>query len=99
MVIMESETVTTQKVVVRRAPKFLTFMVMGIIVGIIVALILTFAFPNTSEFSLTQIFGFLVLITGIVGGTLGLIFALIFDRVFSKRTITVDAERIEVTDK
>ena len=99
MVSMESETVTTQKVVVRRAPKFLTFMVMGIIVGIIVALILTFAFPNTSEFSLTQIFGFLVLITGIVGGTLGLIFALIFDRVFSKRTITVDAERIEVTDK
>jgi uncharacterized membrane protein HdeD (DUF308 family) len=98
-VIMESETVTTQKVVVRRAPKFLTFMVAGIIVGILVALILTFAFPNNSDFTLTQIFGFLVLITGVVGGTLGLVFALLFDRLFSKRTITVDAERIEVIDK
>ena len=95
---MESETVSTQKVVVRRAPKFLTFMVAGIIVGIFVALVLTFAFPNYSDFTLTQIFGFLMLITASVGGTLGLIFALVFDRFFSKRTVTVDAERIEVTE-
>lgn len=99
MVNMETETVTTQQVVVRRAPKFLTFMVVGIIIGIAVALVLTFAFPNNSEFTLTQIFGFIVLITSVVGGTLGLIFALLFDRLFSKRTITVDAERIEVTEK
>lgn len=96
---MESESVTTQQVVVRRSPKFLTFMFVGIIVGIFAALILTFAFPNTSEFTLTQIFGFVVLITSAVGGTLGLVFALLFDRLLSKRTVTVDAERIEVIEK
>ena len=36
----EKETVTTEQVVVRRSPKFLTFMVVGIIFGIIAALIL-----------------------------------------------------------
>jgi NADH:ubiquinone oxidoreductase subunit K len=94
----EKERVTTEQVVVRRSPKFLTFMLLGIILGILAALILTFAFPNTSEFTLTQIFGFLVLITGSVGGTLGLIFALLVDRYYSRHVIEATAERIEVSD-
>ena len=91
-----SEKVTTEQVVVRRSPKFLTFMIVGIILGIIAALIITFAIPNTSEFSLTQIFGFMLLITGTIGGTLGLIFALIFDRYFSKHVHMATAEKTEV---
>ena len=94
----EKERVTKEKVVVRRSPKFLTFMLLGIILGIIAALILTFAFPNTSDLTLTQIFGFLVLITGSVGGTLGLVFALLVDRYYSRHVIEATAERIEVSD-
>lgn len=93
----EKETVTTEQVVVRRSPKFLAFMLAGIIVGIVAALILTFAFPNDSEFTLTQIFGFMMLITGSIGGTLGLVFALIFDRYYSRHVSTVTAEKTEVT--
>lgn len=93
----EKETVSTEQVVVRRSPKFLAFMFAGIIVGILAALILTFALPNDSEFTLTQIFGFLVLITGTIGGTLGLIFALIVDRYFSRHVGQATAEKIEVT--
>jgi len=93
----EKETVTTEQVTVRRSPKFLTFMVTGIILGIIAALILTFALPNESEFTLTQIFGFMLLITGTVGGTLGLIFALIVDRYFSRHVTQATAEKIAVT--
>ena len=93
----EKETVTTEQVVVRRSPKFLTFMIVGIIFGIIAALILTFAFPNNSEFTLTQIFGFMMLITGTIGGTLGLIFALIADRYYSRHVKTVTAQKTEVT--
>jgi hypothetical protein len=94
----EKERVTTEQVIVRRSPKFLTFMFLGIILGIIAALILTFAFPNTSEFTLTQIFGFLVLITGSMGGTLGLVFALLVDRYYSRHVIEATAERTEVND-
>ena len=93
----EKETVTTEQVTVRRSPKFLTFMIVGIILGIIAALVLTFALPNDSEFTLTQIFGFMLLITGTLGGTLGLIFALIADRYYSRHVMQATAEHIEVT--
>jgi uncharacterized membrane protein HdeD (DUF308 family) len=93
----EKETITTEQVTVRRSPKYLTFMVVGIILGIIAALILTFALPNESEFTLTQIFGFMLLITGTGGGTLGLVFALIVDRYFSRHVTSATAEKISVT--
>ena len=95
----EKETVRTEQVTVRRSPKFLAFMIAGIIVGIVAALILTFTLPNDSEFTLTQIFGFMLLITGTLGGTLGLIFALIVDRYFSRHVTAATAEHIEVTKK
>lgn len=93
------ETTTTEEVVIRRSPKYLAFMLAGIIVGILVALILTFAFPNYSDFTLIQIFGYILIFTGTIGGALGLIFALIFDRVWSKRTIVTTAAHETVTDK
>lgn len=91
-----SEKVTVEKVIVRRSPRFIRFMVVGIILGVLAALILTFAFPNTSEFSLTQIFGFMLLITGTVGGTLGLVFALVFDKLYSQRTGEATAEHVVI---
>ena len=93
----EKETITTEQVTVRRSPKFLAFMIAGVIVGIIVAMILTFALPNDSQFTLTQIFGFLLLFTGTIGGTLGLVFALIVDRYYSRHVANATAEKIAVT--
>ena len=93
----EKEIITTEQVTVRRSPKFQTFKVVGIMVGIVIALILTFALPNDSQFTLTQIFGFLLLFTGTIGGTLGLVFALIVDRYFSRHVKSATAEKISVT--
>jgi uncharacterized membrane protein HdeD (DUF308 family) len=90
---------TTEQVTVRRSPKYLAFMIAGIIVGIIAAMVLTFSLPNDSEFTLTQIFGFMLLITGTLGGTLGLVFALIVDRYYSRHVAQATAEHIEVTKK
>ncbi len=95
---MVSMSQSQQEVVIRRSPRFLRFFILGVIVGIVVALILTFAFPNTSQFTSAQIFGFLVLICGVVGATLGLIFALLLDRIWSKRTVVTTAEH-EVENK
>jgi hypothetical protein len=89
---------------VRRAPKFPVFLVLGAGVGILVALILTFAFggsgsesPNTGLiYSQGQVFGFLALICVAAGVALGGIVALIFDRSSSRHTraVVVDHESV-----
>jgi uncharacterized protein YacL len=88
---MVSMSQSEQEVVIRRSPRYLRFFLLGIILGVIVAMILTFAFPPSAQFTQTQVFGFLALICGVVGGTLGLVFALIFDRIWSQRTIVTTA--------
>ena len=87
-----SMTESEQEVVIRRSPRYLRFFIVGIILGLIIAMILTFAFPANGQFTQIQVFGFLALICGIVGGTLGLVFALLLDRLWSQRTITTVAE-------
>lgn len=93
---------------VRRAPKFSVFLLLGAAVGIIVALILTFAFQGTDDtsphtgliYSDGQIFGFLALICITVGVALGGVVALILDRRSSRRAsdVTVDHESVRRDD-
>ena len=83
--------VTSDTVMVRRAPRFGRFIILGAILGAIVALILTFAFDGQApenelvQFDKGQVFGFLLLICGAVGVGLGAVVALIIDRVLARR--------------
>jgi MFS family permease len=89
---------------VRRAPKIAVFLVLGAALGILAALILTFAFngtadasPNTGfEYSQGQVFGFLLLGCVPVGIALGGLVALILDRRSRRRMreIAVDHSSI-----
>ena len=91
---------------VRRAPKFSVFLLVGAVLGLVVALILTFAFdgtagvsPNTGiQYSQAQVFGFLALICVTVGVLLGGLVALVFDRRSRSRArdISVDHESVHV---
>lgn len=93
---------------VRRSPKYSVFLAAGAGLGILVAMILTFAFngtvdvsPNTGMvYSQTQVFGFLALICITAGIVVGGVVALILDRVFSRRTreVTVDRESVRIED-
>ena len=93
---------------VRRAPKFSVFLIVGAALGIVVALILTFAFdgsssqsPNTGlVYTDGQVFGFLVLICVTAGVAIGAVVALVFDRVLRRRSreVLVDRERIRTQD-
>jgi len=86
---------------VRRAPKYSVFLVFGAALGILVAMILTFAFNGqpdpklgqTMVYSQGQVFGFLALICGAAGLALGGIVALIFERTIGRRTREVKVER------
>lgn len=84
--------VTADEVVVRRTPKYGTFIALGAIVGVIAALVLTFALPENDTYDQGQVFGFLLLFLGTVGVALGSLIALVLDRVFARRASTVAAE-------
>jgi uncharacterized protein involved in exopolysaccharide biosynthesis len=89
---------------VRRAPKFSVFLALGAALGLVAAMILTFAFngseevsPNTGlVYSQGQVFGFLLLVCIPVGLALAAAVALILDRRSRTRarSVTVDHESV-----
>lgn len=89
--------ITDDVVTVRRAPRYGRFITLGALVGAVVALILTFAFsgqPAQPElepgFDKGQVFGFLLLLCGVIGATLGAVVALVIDRRSVNRARSVD---------
>ena len=85
--------VTSETVTVRRSPRYLRVFILGLIVGVVAALVLTVVFPIDSQYTVLQVFGFMLLISLSLGGALGLIVAIILDRTVGKRTITTQATR------
>ena len=91
---------------VRRSPRYGVFLAAGAALGLIVALILTFAFDGTGDespytevsYSLTQAFGFIALICVPVGIALAGAVALVLDRVVGRRTRDVRIDRETVTE-
>jgi hypothetical protein len=86
-------------VTVRRSPRYQRFFFVGVSLGIVVAIILTFAFPADPQFSPTQVFGFLAIFTASIGAVLGLVFALLVDRLYSRHVIEAVAERTSMNEK
>ncbi|MDT3329549.1 potassium transporter Trk [Microbacterium sp. KSW-18] len=91
----------------RRSPKFAAFFGVGAALGILVALILTFAFGDGqisestgATYSQSQVFGFLLLGCVPAGVALGGVIALVFDRVLAgrHRTVRIERERVEESD-
>ncbi len=90
---------------VRRSPKYSVFFIAGAALGVIAALILTFAFHGSEQptasgvvYSQAQVFGFLALICITVGVALGGVVALLFDRALARRAhdVTVDHESVHI---
>jgi hypothetical protein len=86
---------------IRRAPKFLVFVVIGAVVGVFVSLILTASFPISKAVGFAATFGYFA-IYGFVGGILiGSLVALIFDRILARgtKTVPVVVDRLQVPDQ
>jgi hypothetical protein len=90
--------VTSDTVAVRRAPRYGRFIILGAVLGVIVALILTFAFSGRPlegeliEFDKGQVFGFLLLVCGTIGAALGAVAALIIDRASARHVRSVNVQ-------
>ncbi len=92
---------------VRRAPRHILFLVLGALLGVIAALVLTFVFNGTDqtseegyEYSKMQVFGFLALAGIVVGLIVGGLVALLLDRTVGRRSreVRVDRERVRVEE-
>jgi H+/Cl- antiporter ClcA len=96
-----------ERVRMRRAPKFSVFLLAGAAVGVLVAMIVTFAFSGTDDVSPNtglvytqgQVFGFMLLVCIPVGLALAGILALILDRRSAGRTKDVIVDHLSVRDQ
>ena len=92
----EDATVTEAQVRVQRSPRYFRFMIAGAVLFAIVALILTFSFPENPTYDRGAVFGFLLAVCAVVGVALGALVALLLDRSATRRAREVRADRIDV---
>lgn len=92
----EQASVTEAEVRVHRSPRYFRFMLTGAVLFAIVALVLTFSFPENPTYDRGTVFGFLLAICVTVGVALGAFVALLIDRATSRRARSVQADRIDV---
>ena len=83
---------------VRRSPRIVNFMILGAVLGALLAVILTYAFPENDAFSRTQVLGFLLLACVAFGVAIACLVALVLGRIVARKAITVVADRVGVHD-
>ena len=91
---MAKITTQTEKVSIRRSPKYLPFLITGGVIGVIAAGILGLTIPmeqRTAEPVVTYLIAYL----GAGGAVLGIIAALIVDRIGVARAKTVEATKLK----
>ena len=79
----------TQDLTIRKAPKYLTFIILGAVVGIIAGFILNAVSEQNTG---APLLGYLVVFCAGLGVGLGVIVALILDRVMRSKSKVVKAE-------
>lgn len=79
----------TQELSIRRAPKYLTFIILGGVVGIIAGFILNAVSEQSTG---APILGYLIVFCSGLGVGLGVIVALVLDRILRRKSKVVKAE-------
>ena len=72
-------------VTVRRAPKYVPFLILGALVGIAAAAVVAYAVPSNPSFDAGAVFGFFMVMFAGGGAILGAALALVLDRRSVKR--------------
>ena len=74
-----------REVIVRRAPKYVPFLILGALVGIAVAAFIAFGLPGDESYDPGSVFGFFLVLCGAGGAILGAVAALVLDRLSVRR--------------
>jgi membrane associated rhomboid family serine protease len=89
----KKQTLKTEQVRIRRTPKFLPFLITGAVIGVVIAVILGLLIPadsKTAEPIVTYLIGYL----GALGAALGIVAAVVADRIGVARAKTVEATKL-----
>ncbi|MCY0905564.1 hypothetical protein [Arthrobacter sp. H14-L1] len=84
-----------RRATVRRAPKFVPFLIAGALVGILAAAIVALAGPGSASFDRTTVFGFFAVLLALPGVALGAVVALLLDRGSVRRSERIVLERAD----
>jgi hypothetical protein len=82
-----------REVTVRRAPKFVPFMMLGAILGFLLALVVAYTGPEDPTLTRESVLGFFTMAFAIPGLILAAMLVLVFDRRSVKRAERARAER------
>ncbi|MGO4805960.1 hypothetical protein AB4089_12605 [Arthrobacter sp. 2MCAF15] len=74
-----------REVTVRRAPKYVPFLILGGLVGVAVAAIIAYALPGDASYDRGSVFGFFMVLCAAGGVILGAAVALVLDRLSVRR--------------
>lgn len=74
-----------REITVRRAPKYVPFLILGGLVGVAVAAVTAYGLPGDESFDRGSVFGFFLVMFGAGGAILGAVTALLLDRRSVKR--------------
>jgi hypothetical protein len=74
-----------REVTVRRAPKYVPFLILGALVGVAVAAAVAYGLPASESFDPASVFGFFLVLFAAGGAILGAVLALVLDRLSVKR--------------
>ena len=69
-----------REVTVRRAPKYVPFLILGGLLGVAVAAVIAYALPGDASFDRSSVFGFFMILCAAGGVILGAATALALDR-------------------
>lgn len=74
-----------REVTVRRAPKYVPFLILGGLVGVAVAALIAYALPGDEGYDASSVFGFFMVLCAAGGVILGALVALVLDRMSVRR--------------
>ena len=91
---MAKSTIKTEKVTIRRSPKFLPFLITGGVIGLIIGAGFSISIPEEQRTAEPVITYLIAYGTGI-GVAAGIVAALIVDRVGAAKAKTLEATKLE----
>ncbi|WP_255405316.1 hypothetical protein [Sinomonas sp. R1AF57] len=86
---------TQRQISVRRAPKYVPFLVAGGIVGVVAAAFVSFTVPAPADYTQESVFGYFMVLFAAGGVLVGAIVALVLDRLSVRRTQRAVVEEVD----
>ncbi|WP_427135806.1 hypothetical protein [Pseudarthrobacter sp. S9] len=83
---------------VRRAPKYVPFLILGGLVGVAVAAVIAYGVPGDAAYDRGSVFGFFMVLCAAGGVILGAVAALLLDRLSVRRAGHAVVESVPEAD-